>query len=170
MKLHSGSWTCEVVLRNFFAALFNGELISPAFRIYLYVCQKHKTKSCKFNVLPNFTCGNRSLVVPWSEIYTMTISHCFLHTVHCIVNTVCRTLQSAHCTQLTALSTEYCTLNTVHCTLNTAHCTLLSACFTMHTAIRKLHTTHHCTINWILYTSHCTLHSAYCTLTMFTAH
>ena len=51
-----------------FTGLFNAELITPAFRIYLYFCQKHKPKSRKINVLPNFTCSKGSLVVPWSAI------------------------------------------------------------------------------------------------------
>ena len=33
-------------------------------RIYLYLCQKHTPKGRKFNVLPYFTCGKGSLVVP----------------------------------------------------------------------------------------------------------
>ena len=33
--------------------LFNIEYFKPAFRIYLYFCQKHRLKSRKFNVLPN---------------------------------------------------------------------------------------------------------------------
>ena len=39
-------------------------LFLPAFRIYLYFCQKHTPKSRKFNVSPNFMCGKGSLVVP----------------------------------------------------------------------------------------------------------
>ena len=53
----------------FFTGMFNGELITPAFRIYLYFCQKHTPKSRKFNVSPNFTYGNGFLVVPWSAMY-----------------------------------------------------------------------------------------------------
>ena len=34
--------------------------------------QKHTPKSRKFNVFHNFTCGNGSLVVPWSAIYLDT--------------------------------------------------------------------------------------------------
>ena len=51
-NLYSLSWSCEVILMNFlFSGLFNGEPITPSFRIYLFF------KSRKFNVLPNFTCG-----------------------------------------------------------------------------------------------------------------
>ena len=40
------SWQCEVVLRNFLHSdKFNGEVITPAFRIYLPFCQKHTAKS-----------------------------------------------------------------------------------------------------------------------------
>ena len=36
---------------------------------YTFIFVKKNTpKSLKFNVLPNFTCGNGSLVVPWSAI------------------------------------------------------------------------------------------------------
>ena len=35
---------------------------------YTFIFVKKHTKSQKFNVLPNFTCGNGSLVVPWSAI------------------------------------------------------------------------------------------------------
>ena len=38
---YSWSWLCEVVIGNFFSKLFNGELFSPAFRIYLYFCQRN---------------------------------------------------------------------------------------------------------------------------------
>ena len=38
---------------------------------YTFFCQKHTPKSIKFNVSPNFTSGNRSLVVPWSTIYVL---------------------------------------------------------------------------------------------------
>ena len=48
----------------FFSELFIGEIFLPAFRIYLYFCQKPTPKSCKFIVSPNFTCGKGSLVVP----------------------------------------------------------------------------------------------------------
>ena len=47
----------------FLSELFNREYFSPAFRIYLYFCQKHTPKSRKFNVLPNFTCGKESCLV-----------------------------------------------------------------------------------------------------------
>ena len=70
LKLYFWSWSFQVVLGNFlFSELFNGEFFPPAFRIYLYFCQKHRPKSRKFNVLPNFTSGTGSLVVPWSAIY-----------------------------------------------------------------------------------------------------
>ena len=59
----------KLSLGFFFTGLFNGEFFIPAFRIYLYFCQKHTPKSRKFNVLPNFTLRNGSLVVPWSAIY-----------------------------------------------------------------------------------------------------
>ena len=48
----------------FFSEQFNRDFFSPAFRIYLYFGQKHTPKSCKFNVLPNFTCGKDSCLVP----------------------------------------------------------------------------------------------------------
>ena len=48
----------------FCSELFNREFFSPAFRIYLYYCQKHPPKSRKFKVLPNLFCGKGSLVVP----------------------------------------------------------------------------------------------------------
>ena len=47
-----------------FSELFNREYFSSAFRTYLYFCQKHTPKSRKFNVLPNFTCGTDSCLVP----------------------------------------------------------------------------------------------------------
>ena len=40
------------------------ERFLPASRIYLHFCQKHTPKNRKFNVLPNFTYGKGSLVVP----------------------------------------------------------------------------------------------------------
>ena len=40
-------------------------------RIYLYFGRKHTPKSHKFNFLSNFTCGNGSLVVPWSAIWVV---------------------------------------------------------------------------------------------------
>ena len=46
------------------------ESSSPAFRIFLYFCQKHTPKSRKFNVWPTFTCGTDSCVVPWREMYS----------------------------------------------------------------------------------------------------
>ena len=50
-KLYFWSWSSELVLGNFLhSELFNGELFTPAFRIYLYFCQKHTPKSRKFNV------------------------------------------------------------------------------------------------------------------------
>ena len=44
----------KLSLGIFFSELLEKELFSPAFRIYLYFCQKHTPKSRKFNVLPNF--------------------------------------------------------------------------------------------------------------------
>ena len=68
-KLYSWSWSCQVVLGNFlFSELFNREYFPPAFRIYLYFCQKHTPRSRKFNVLPNFTCGKESWLVTWRAI------------------------------------------------------------------------------------------------------
>ena len=52
----------------FFLCCLMESFFSPAFRIYLYFCQKHTQKSHKFNVWPNFTCGTDSLVVPWRAI------------------------------------------------------------------------------------------------------
>ena len=59
VKLSLGILFFLSFLMNFF---------SPAFRIYLYFCQKHTPKSRKFNVLPNFTCGTDSCLVPWRAI------------------------------------------------------------------------------------------------------
>ena len=53
----------------FFHELFNGAFITPAFRIYLYFCQKHTPKIRKFNVLPNFTWGKGFNPMLWSVIY-----------------------------------------------------------------------------------------------------
>ena len=53
----------KLSLRNFFSELFNGESFVPAFRIFLYFCQKHTPKSRKFYVFPNFTCGKRLQMV-----------------------------------------------------------------------------------------------------------
>ena len=73
-KLYSWSWSCQVVLGNFlFSELFNREYFSPAFRIYLYFCQKHTPKSRKFNVLPNFTCGKDSCLVTWRTMHRLNI-------------------------------------------------------------------------------------------------
>ena len=58
----------KLSLEIYFSELFNGEFFLLAFRICLYCCQKHTPKSCKFNVLPNFTCGKGSLDVPWSAM------------------------------------------------------------------------------------------------------
>ena len=41
----------------------------------LFLSKTHTPKSRKFDVLPNFTCVNGSLLVPWSAIY-------FLFTVY----------------------------------------------------------------------------------------
>ena len=69
-KLYFWSWSCQVVLGNLlFSELFNREYFLPAFRIYLYFCQKHTSKSRKFNVLPNFTCGKESCLFCWRAIY-----------------------------------------------------------------------------------------------------
>ena len=35
---------------------------------YTFFVSKTHTKNRKFNVSPNFTCGNDSLVVPWSAM------------------------------------------------------------------------------------------------------
>ena len=65
-------WSCQVVLGNFlFSELFIREYFSPAFRIYLYFCQKHTPKIRKFNVLPNFTCGKGFNPVRWTIIYAV---------------------------------------------------------------------------------------------------
>ena len=73
-KLYSWSWSCQHVLANFlFSEVFNREYFSQAFMIYLYFCQKHTPKSCKFNVLPNFTFGKESCLVPWRAIYTQNV-------------------------------------------------------------------------------------------------
>ena len=68
-KFSAGGHSEELFFSISFTGLFNGELITPASRIYLYFGQKHTPKSRTFNVLSNFTCGNGSLVVPWSGIY-----------------------------------------------------------------------------------------------------
>ena len=37
------SWSCEVVSWNYlYSELFNGELSTPAFRLYLHICQQQK--------------------------------------------------------------------------------------------------------------------------------
>ena len=55
---------CVKLSLGFFFLSCCMEVFLPAFRIYLYFCQKHTPKSCKFNCLPKFTCGKGSLVVP----------------------------------------------------------------------------------------------------------
>ena len=61
-------------LKNIFH-IFTQPAASPVESIsYLSVprsCEKHTPKSRKFNVLPNFTCGKGSLVVPWSAMYAL---------------------------------------------------------------------------------------------------
>ena len=52
-------------------------------------CQKHTPKSCKFNVLPNYTCGNGScwflgvqyrVMVEFQEALTISVTNrCFIH-------------------------------------------------------------------------------------------
>ena len=44
-------------------------LIETFFHSFQDFCQKHTPKSCKFNVLPKFTCGKESCLVPWRAIY-----------------------------------------------------------------------------------------------------
>ena len=51
----------------FFSGLFNGELITPSFRIYLYFCQKHTPKSRKYNVLRGSLKGNLKSSCPFSH-------------------------------------------------------------------------------------------------------
>ena len=61
MNLEMALKSRSYILDFLFSELFNGEFFSPAFRIYLYYCQKHTPKICKFIVLPNLTCGTGSL-------------------------------------------------------------------------------------------------------------
>ena len=49
--------------------LFNGELITPAFIIYLNLCQEHTPKSRKLSVATNFSCYNGLNWEFWSVIY-----------------------------------------------------------------------------------------------------
>ena len=60
--------------------LFNGELITPAFRIYLHCCPKVSTsKIHKLTVAPNFTCGIGFNWKFWSVIYATL---CAVSNVH----------------------------------------------------------------------------------------
>ena len=51
----------------FFSELFNGEFFLGSVSGSAFLCQKH-TKSHKFNVWPNFSCGTDSCVVPWRAL------------------------------------------------------------------------------------------------------
>ena len=97
---------CEVVLGNFLhSEQFIVELITPAFRIYLHFGQKQTPKSRKLSVAHNFSCGNGSLIVPWSAIYpeldTQTdkqrITLCILeygdHAIYLVCNMIFRLLE-----------------------------------------------------------------------------
>ena len=58
-RIYFWYWSWEVVLGNFLhSELLYVELITPAFRIYLYFCQKYTPKSRKLSVVPQFSWWN----------------------------------------------------------------------------------------------------------------
>ena len=65
----------------FFTGLFIGDHITPAFRIYLFCVKNAHQKAA--NLIPNFTCGNGSLMVPRSAIYANISQH-----THTLVSTL----------------------------------------------------------------------------------